>query len=305
MKIELPKNRPYGALFAVGHRLSGGSVQEIGSIIVKAGYLLAASGGPDTHVMTPDPDATASALLLTDEGSSGADGFDVTREADTAPFKPIPDVVVESFRAGLDVAGAELRVDGTLWLTRVEDINGDGVLNAADLAGLEALGLADRNRHLFGYQPRTGNPRKSQAGAPPPGPMPDPQRPPTLLENLTGYDNRALNFHRRGGGGFVASPAVSGALTAGQRITVHKAGAVKLSVTLSHPPLTALYRTYCGAGPDKPPYWTRIRLGVMRADTLVLRPDANRAGIVWRSIWPWADEPVDSYRAIRIGEGAI
>ena len=99
--------------------------------------------------------------------------------------------------------------------------------------------------------------------------------------------------------------AVSGALTAGQRVTVRKAGADTLSVTLAHPPLTALYRTYCGTGPDKPPYWTRIRLGVMRADTLILRPDAGRAEVIWRSIWPWADEPVDSYRAIRVGEGVI
>ena len=45
MKIELPQTRPYGALFAVGNRLSGTAVQEIGSIIVKAGYLLTASGG--------------------------------------------------------------------------------------------------------------------------------------------------------------------------------------------------------------------------------------------------------------------
>ena len=86
---------------------------------------------------------------------------------------------------------------------------------------------------------------------------------------------------------------------------MRKAGADALSVTLTHPPLTALYRTYCGTGPDKPPYWTRIRLGVMRADTLILRPDAGSAEVIWRSIWPWADEPVDSYRAIRVSEGVV
>jgi hypothetical protein len=311
MKIELPDNRPYGALFAVGNCRSNSAVQEIGSIIVKAGYLLAPSGGADTHVMEPDPDANASKVRVMDEGSIGSDGMSVTREADTAPFKPVPDIVVEKFLADLDKTGAELRVDNTLWLTRVEDINADGVANAADLAGLGPLGIADRSRHLFGYQPRNENPRKSEAGSPPTAPIPDPPKPPdfplrgtTHLGDIAGYDNRALNFHRRGGG-FAASAAVSGALTAGQRITVRKAETEKFSVTLKHPTLTALYRIYCGSGPDTPPYWKRIRLGVMRADTLILRPDLHSAEVIWRAVWRWADEHVDRYRAVRVSEGVI
>jgi hypothetical protein len=297
MNIELPQTRPYGALFAVGSRLSGGEVQEIGSIIVKAGYLLTSSGGADSHVMTPDPDAAASALVLADQGApfaDPADGMDVTREADLAPFKPLADIVVEGFRSGLDIAGAELRVNGTLWLTRVEDINNDGVLDATDVAGLEAPSLADRNRHLFGYQPRSESPRQGDAKA-------DPTDKPVSLLDFDNYSNRFLNFHRRGGG-FTSSAAIADALTTGERITLRKAGADALSVTLALPPLTALYRTWCGRGPDKPPYWTRIRLGAMRADTLILRPDAGRAEVIWRAIWPWADEPTDRYRAIRVSE---
>lgn len=299
MKIELPETRPYGALFAVGHRLSGG-VQEIGSIIVKAGYVLMPSAGADTHVMTPDADAAASALVLADQGSTATDGMDVTREADIAPFKPVSDIVVEGFLANLDLTGAQVRVNGTLWLTRTEPA-----------PPLQAIYLADRNRHLFGYQPRSLAPRKNEAGNSLADPVPDPLEPDdfplddtTLLDDIVGYSNRVLNFHRRGGG-FEAAAAVSGTLNAGQRITVHKAGGEKFSVTLALPPLTALYRTYCGTGPDEPPYWTRIRLGVMRTDTLILRPDLGRAEVIWRSIWPWADEPVDSYRAIRVSEGVV
>lgn len=300
MNIELPRTRSYGALFAVGSRLSGAAVQEIGSIIVKAGYLLTASGGADSHVMTADPDAAASALVLADQGApfaDPADGMDVTREADIAPFKPLADIVVEGFRGGLDIAGAELRVDGTLWLTRIEDINGDGLLNAIDVAGLAAPSLADRNRHLFGYQPRTEGPRQGDADA-------DPTDAPASLLDFDHYSNRFLNFHRRGGG-FTASAAIAGALGSGQRITLRKAGQDALSVTLALPPLTALYRTWCGDGPDQPPYWTRVRLGAMRADTLILRPDSGRAEVIWRAVWPWADASKDRYRAIRVSEGGV
>jgi hypothetical protein len=43
----------------------------------------------------------------------------------------------------------------------------------------------------------------------------------------------------------------------------------------------------------------------MRADTLVLRPDAARAEVIWRANWPWDDEPADRYRAVRVSEGGI
>jgi hypothetical protein len=90
----------------------------------------------------------------------------------------------------------------------------------------------------------------------------------------------------------------------GQRVTVRKASADALSVTLSIPTLSALYRAWCGDGPDKALYWTRKSLGPMRADTLILRPDAGKAEVIWRATWHWADEPADRYRAIRVTEGA-
>src|SRR5262249_39633806 len=99
------------------------------------------------------------------------------------------------------------------------------------------------------------------------------------------------------------SLSIGNALTNGQRITVRKASADALSVTLALPPLTALYRTWCGDGPDKAPYWTRKRLGAMRADTLILRPDARRAQGLWRAVGPWQHAPTDSYRAVRVNEG--
>jgi hypothetical protein len=294
MKIELPQTRSYGALFAVGQRLWGAANQQIGSIIVKASYLLTASGGPAAFAMNPNPDPAASAIVAADQGAlfdDHANGMDVTREADIAPFKPLTDIVVEGFGSGLGVKGVELHVNGTLWLRRIEDID-----------GLSAASLADRNRHLFGYQPRTEAPRAGDAAS-------DPNDKPKSLAEFDTYSNRFLNFHRRGGG-FSASAAVADALSAGQTVTVHKVGpddtlSDALSVTLSHPALTALYRTYCGSGPDQPPYWTRVRLGVMRADTLILRPDAGLAEVIWRAVWPWADEPVERYRALRVSEGVI
>lgn len=301
MKIELPQSRPYAALFAVGSRLSGTQVEVIGSIIVKAGYLLTATGGSPTHAMQLNPDAAASAIVMTDQGTIDSNGMDVTREADIAPYKPVSDIVVEGFVSDLAAKSAEVKVANASWLTR--DLGNPPLSN---------FYLADRNRNLFGYQPRSLAPRKGEAGNPLTEPVPDPFDPDefdgpdsaVLLGDIVGYSNRALNFHRRGGG-FAATASVSGALTAGQRIAVLKDGSEKFSVTLAHPPLTALYRTYCGTGPDKPPYWTRIRLGVMRADTLILRPEPGSAEVLWRSVWAWDDEPKDSYRAIRVSEGVI
>jgi hypothetical protein len=289
MKVELPITRPYGALFVVGTRLAAnGTAETIGSIIVKAGYRLTAGSGGDTHAMTTDPDPAASAIVTADQGAlfqNSADGMDVTREADIAPFKPLADIVVEGFLADdPDNADAELRVNGAGWLTR-----------AAELADLSAASRADRDLHLFGYQPRTENPRRADAFA-------DAGDRPRSLPEFDHYSNRFLNFHRRGGG-FSASASVSAALTNGQHITVRKVGAEAFSITLAIPRLTALYRTWCGHGPDKAPYWTRIHLGDMRADTLILRPDSSSAEVIWRATWIWAAQPADRYRAVRVSEG--
>ena len=297
MNVELPQTRPYDALFVVGTRLTTGTVETIGTIIVKAGYLLTASGGADTHAMTPDPAPAGSALVLADQATPVTDGVDVSREADIAPYKPLADIAVEGFRAGLDINGAEIRIDDTIWLTRVDDINQDGTLTAADVAGLSAPSVNDRNRHLFGYQPRTESPRQDDAKA-------AANTTPKSLAEFSHYANGFLNFHRRGGG-FAASAAIGSAVQQGQRVTVRKAGATALSVTLPIPSLTALYRTWCGDGPDKAPYWTRKSLGPMRADTLILRPDSGKAEVIWRATWHWVDEPADSYRSIRVTEGTV
>jgi len=285
MKLELPSGRPYGALFAVGFRKSDSdAVEQIGSVIVKAGFLLTNSTGADSHELVPNPNAAASALVLADQGTLGEDGFDVTRENDVAPFKPLSDIVVEGFLADLDApSGAELRVDGEVWLTRSGPASSDL--------------CADHERNLFGYQPRALAPRDGAAGTLPAGPPSRALR----LEDLVGYDNVALNFHRRGDG-FTASAAVGPQLSNGQRVTVHKAGTEAFSLTLAIPSLTAMYRTYCGHGPDKAPYWKRHSLGAMRADTVILKPDASRAEVLWRATWPWRAEAVESYRAIRVTE---
>lgn len=304
MNIELPQTRPYDGLFVLGSRLDdGGGAEEIGAIIVKAAYLLTPSGGTDTHEMVIDPDPDASTLLLEDKGEADPDGFVVTRETDLAPYKPVPDIAVEHFLDGLDGGGAEVEVDDTTWLTRSLG------LTPPDL--VVPFHRRDGNLHLFGYHPRSLGPRASEAGTPPLDssvPVPTlptfPPRETTLLGDIIGYQNRFLNFHRRGDG-FTAAAAVSGALLAGQRITVRKAGADAFSVTLTHPPLTALYRTWCGHGPDRAPFWTRVRLGAMRADTLILNPDQGRAEIIWRAVWRWADAPKNSYRAVRVSEEGI
>src|SRR4051794_41477096 len=99
MNVELPQTQPYAALFIVGTRLTAGAVETIGSVIVKAGYLLTRTSGTDTHVMTPDPAPAGSTLVLADQVIALSDGPDVSREADIAPYKPLADIAVEGFRA--------------------------------------------------------------------------------------------------------------------------------------------------------------------------------------------------------------
>jgi hypothetical protein len=296
MNVELPRTRPYDALFVVGTRLAADErVEQIGSIIVKAAYRLESTTGADTHRMRPDTEhPEASRLVLSDD--IVVETSDVAREADIAPFKPESDVVVEGFMAGLDADGAQVHVDGTWWLKRIEDRDEDGDVDDEDIEGLPERGLRDRARHLFGYQPRAEEPRKSDATA-------ASGAKPRSLDEFTVYHDRFLNYHRRGGN-FEASAAVANPFASGQRLTVRKADQEAFALTLELPPLHALYRTYCGHGPDEPPYWTRIRLGAMRADTLILLPDAERAEVIWRAVWPWHDAAVDRYRAVRVTEGA-
>lgn len=312
MILELPTSRPYGGLFLVGSRRQGGAVQEIGSIVVKASYLLEpVAPASSEHGMSVDTNAAHSQPLLADEPGTG--GGDVARECDAAAWKPQNDIVVEGFPDGVGAhETVELGVAGRAWIRRTQA-----------LAAPDPADLPERNRHLFGYHPRTVAPRRGQAGdaldgSPVPDPLPDPWEPlleePARLGDLDGFENGYANVHRRGGAGFARLAQAGGAFASGERVLVERITTGPsgeevredaFAATLSFPSLFALYRTYCGKGPDTPPHWSRRRLGVMRPDTLILAPRDGRAIVLWRAVWPWGDEPIDSYRAVRVSEEEI
>jgi hypothetical protein len=43
----------------------------------------------------------------------------------------------------------------------------------------------------------------------------------------------------------------------------------------------------------------------MRADTLILRPQALTADILWRTSWPAAMEPEENYRKVQMRRGGF
>lgn len=316
MQITLPDAPNLAAMFLLGKRMHGGAVQEIGSILVKALYRLEpTSGSDDTHQLIPADSPPE--IVLADKGPPPPpppwpDGFDVEREADIAPYKDRADIVVEGylpedFKPDVDPIqdpGGMVKVDGATWLTRrAEPL----------LIGLDPLPRADRNRHLFGYQPRTEAPREGEKGTLDrvyPQPIPPGVQPLATLDDFVDYDNRFLNFHRRGQGYDVA---VGVDLPPGTRVEVFQTANVTagtdpdLAVTLPHSPLTARYRAYCGHGPDRPTRWSIIRLGTMRVDTLILKPDPAEleAEVLYRTVWPWSDQPAEHYRAIQIQEDTV
>lgn len=193
--------------------------------------------------------------------------FDLTYEADTALVKDRADIVVTGFGAQEGTVG----VNGATWLTR----------NPA----LPAVRDADFARNLFGFQPRLGAPREGQAG-----------------------DSSAFaSFHRRGG--FFGDAGTGIALPSGGLVEIFRSldtsGDPDYALVLPDLDRAMRLRVYCGHGPDKPPHWRKVSLGLMRPDTLFVHPAANRAEILWRRRWDADIEPQDRYRSVQIAEGGF
>jgi hypothetical protein len=190
-------------------------------------------------------------------------------ESDLVPFKPEGDVVVLDYadRPGLN----RLRVNGSSWLARMVTVSG-----------------GERDKALFGWEPRPVNPRQGEAAFPEDeSAYPLPQALPDA------FNNRFYNGYRRDARQLAALPY----LPATANLVIERPGSTDYGFHLNGEVITAVYYTYSGTGPDKETYWQPQPV-TMNLDTLVIEPEHNRCYAVWRGVWPFDNHAEDAYRRL-------
>ena len=300
MRIELPDTQPFAAMLLRGTGRAGGAEVPLATILVKAAYDLVEEGGLRVMVPVVDPDRRD--IVVADMGTTRTGPgigdhdddpdtppdamemtfLDVTYEADVALEKARTDIVVAGHVDAVPPEGLVL-VAGEVWLRR------DGApTDSTDLAG-----------NLFGWMPRL-----------------EPGRAITIADDFTpdfangpvlppAYDPAFNNVYRRSPGFSTPGDRNTAPLPPGATVSVHRRldqSDAPYRVALPDTALTARYRVHCGHGPDTPRHWRIGSIGTLNADTLILRPDANAAEILWRASWDWLAEDPAAYRSIQITE---
>jgi hypothetical protein len=192
-------------------------------------------------------------------------------ESDLAPFKPEGDMVVLDYT---DQGGTN----------RVR-VNGNSRLERAFIAN-----PSNREKALFGWEPRAGSRRKDEADFPP-----DESAYPLPEALPAGFNNRFYNGYRRDS----LAPSVVSLpyLPPSASVEIERNGNVDYAFHLSGETITAAYYSYNGSGPDKETRWTSHDIP-MNLDTLVIEPENDRTYAVWRGAWLFTSHPQDSYRRL-------
>lgn len=300
MRIELPDTQPFAAMLLQGIGRAGGAEVPRATILVKAAYDLVEADGLRVMVPVADPDRLD--IVMADMGTTRTGPgigdhdddpdtppeememtfFDVTYEADVALEKARTDIVVAGHVDAAPPEGLVL-VAGETWLRR------DGApIDSSDLAG-----------NLFGWMPRLETGRAIVVVD---DFKPDFEDGPVLPP---AYDPAFNNFYRRSSGFSTPGSRNTTPLPPGAVVSVHQRldqSDTPYRAMVPETALTARYRVYCGHGPDKPRNWRIGSIGTLNADTLILRPDANAAQILWRASWNWLAEDPAAYRSIQIVE---
>ncbi|MGD9749806.1 MAG: hypothetical protein AB7W59_02305 [Acidimicrobiia bacterium] len=205
------------------------------------------------------------ALAATDATIDGkaVDGkaVDVLRENDFAVAKARADVIVEGHLTGAH--GGRVTVDDRPWLSR--EMNAKAASVGADTA-----------RNLFGWHQRTE-----------PGRYPDEGTEP-LPKQL--YAPMLNNVYRRTPGFF--DLGIQAELPPGALVRVYQSPVGSGEAYAFHLPSTRYEARLRSAGadcPDQPRRWAIVKVLPMRADTLIVRPGADEAELIWRANW-WLDD---------------
>jgi len=200
-------------------------------------------------------------------------------EHDLAAFKPEGDVIVLGFTempsppppAGVDV---RVLVDNDEWFRRT--LNGD------------------RQKAVFGWEPRVASARKDEAGTFDPLPS---DTLPADFNNLfyNGYRRANLEEGITANSPFSYLPKVA-------QIEIKRDDIVDYRFTLRGDTAAATYY-YTGIGSDEESNW-RSQSVTMNLDTLVIEPENNRCYAVWRGVWPFDNHPEDAYRRLVVEASA-
>jgi hypothetical protein len=248
-----------------------------GAVVLKGGFTVQEdpAGGPAAPLVavpaTKPPD-----IVVADEGTVAANGFDLEHEADIALEKAHADVVVLGWTVG--AAGGCVRIGAEDWLRR------EPTLPKTD---------PDTNRNLFGWLSKTHQHRRIDA--PKQEPLPD------------AYDAGFNNFARHGDG--FTMPTTRPQLPADATVTISKqvcgvADSAPLNFRLPRTlAYTARVRAYCGHGPDRAPRWRIVDEIPMATDTLIVTPAGNRFTVLWRANWRHDKAPEAYWRLIQILPG--
>ena len=246
------------------------------AVVMKVAYDLVVDG---TNPLRMDAVANParSAIVMADSGvQTASNGFDLTYEADTALAKERADIVVLGFvsssEEGAIVVNDQQR--DKQWLTRRPP-------------SLPDKSDADMKRNLFGFEPRAGAPRKDEINN---------------LRIFSSIHRRRPGFFNDAGSGYQLPSG--GVVKIYQRIDT-TAGDPECSLQLPNLEQGIRLRAYCGHGPDQAPYWRKVNLGLMRADTLIVEPSKRQAVILWRCHWNADLEPMDRYRKVQIRAGGF
>ncbi len=344
MIVQVPDNQLYGSALISGWTQSGSSETLRLAVVLKAAYLIVPDGAggrvleptkdetdvqiiyedvgafkyttpadeieiippssfgtvevdEDDNVTPPEfaPSNKGEAFFEFDGSNFLVDGltaahkfeFDLEYEADIAIEKARTDIVVKGFVS--DTGDGALQVDGDAWLRRAAPPEH----------------TIDETKNLFGLQPKTENGRS------------------LANTNFTFTDENRLpsnfssefnNFYRRSTGystpdNRVADPLSSHALVEIFGVADPDRNATPPDVpsyifTLPDLNRAARYRFHDGTLPDHEHCWRTAEIGPMRADTLIVAPDNDRATVLWRASWSANEKPLDSYRRVEITQEA-
>jgi hypothetical protein len=274
----LPEPGAYGATVVTGP-IDTKAERLRGVVVLKAAYNLVPNGAEPLQPQLAAGKAPH-AIRMADQGVPKVEngktvGFTLQVEADIALEKDRSDIVVEGWVVADQ--GGTLQVNGVTWMTRA--------------AGAPVVG--DAGQHLFGWHGRNEDKRALGATG----------WTPTLPADLLppDYTARFNNFHRR-------SPGFSGViantpLPKGGTVQIHRKADqsdVPYRFFLPTEAFSARLRTCSGHCPDRPTRWAIADVVPLVPDTLIINPAANRASVIWRGGWDWAQYPTDSYRAVEI-----
>jgi hypothetical protein len=249
-----------------------------GVVVLKATYDLEANGaGPRRPVLAGG--TAPHAIRFSDVDPVVVDdqvvGTVFVAEADIALEKARTDIVVEGLIAGSD--GGLVKINGTVWLQRDKGAAPDG----------------DVATNLFGWHGRGEDNRKLSVGAwvkAPPGDW----LPPVNTAHFNNFYRRSDKFTAPGN---VVPLPLGGTVVINNK--VDETG-TSYSFTLPTDNFSARVRTFCGDCPDKPNRWCIAEAFALVPDTLIVKPAANTATVIWRGGWDWDSHPTESYRAVEI-----